>query len=348
MRGRTKWFAGAGVLILVAIAVVALWPSAPEPELPGDIPVYVPEDMPQLERETFFIESDGLKLEAELLIPAGGRAAKPAVIFLAGSGQSHFNDYLSGFLESYVEGVFLPHDMAVLYFNKRGVGQSEGDSRRNDFQGRADDAYAAVQALQQHPGIDPERIGVIGHSQGGWITSLVASQHDDVAFFISLAGPATTVEEQIEQSYRNALRCDGLEGEQLARKVNGHMWQIRLGASAGRVIRAGEIGFIAGILDYDPRAALQSVRAPGLLVFGGTDPTVPPAENLARLDEIFPAGAPANLSVAAIPEANHGFRLTETGCETWPAYLALPVAQELVDLLGGWLQEQGFAEPGPA
>lgn len=345
---KKRWLFGIGGLVVIAAAVGLLWPSAPKPEIPEDVPVYVPETMPDVEREAFFVESDGLRLEAELSIPEGGRAAKPAVIFLPGSGQSHFDDYLTGFLESYVEGVFLPNDIAVLYFNKRGVGQSEGNSRQNDFQGRADDAYAAVQALQRHPAIDAQQIGVIGHSQGGWITSLVASQHDDVAFFISLAGPTTTVEEQIEQSYRNALRCEGIDDAELERKVNGHMRQIRLGASVGQVIRAGEVGFIAGILDYDPRAALQSAAAPGLLVFGGVDPTVPPGENLARFEAIFPAGAPETLSVATIERANHSFRLTDTGCEPWPAYLSLPISTDLVDFLNTWLTDQGFAEPGPS
>ncbi|MGC9347594.1 MAG: alpha/beta hydrolase family protein [Anaerolineae bacterium] len=343
MKKRVVWFLGFGVLVVVA--VVILWPSAPAPELPAEIPVYQPSFTPVVDREDFFVESDGLRLEAALLIPQGGREPKPAVVFLAGSGLDHFDDYAPGFLESYVEGVFLPNDIAVLYFNKRGVGASEGNSRRNDFQGRADDAYAAVQALQAHPAVDPGRIGVIGYSQGGWVTSLVASQHDDVAFFISLAGPTTTVEEQIEHTARSFYRCQGLEGDALERKVRGQLRQVRVGATLGRVIPVGEIGFMAGILGYDPREALKAVSTPGLLVFGETDGLVPPSENLARLNEIFPEGLPENLSVVTMSNATHAFRVDETGCAPWPDYLTLPYSVELVAALTSWLQTEGFAVP---
>jgi hypothetical protein len=344
MKKRLVWLIGLGVL-LVAMVVV-LWPSAPAPELPDEIPVYRPSSMPVVDREDFFVESDGLKLEAALLIPQGGRDPKPAVVYLAGSSLSHFDDYTPGFLESYVEGVFLPHDVAVLYFNKRGVGASEGNSRQNDFQGRADDAYAVVRAAQGHPAIDPERVGVIGYSQGGWITSLVASQHDDIAFFISLAGPTTTVEEQREHTALNAFSCAGFEGEALERKVRWDMRQVRVGAAIGRLIPVGELGFMAGILDYDPRESLQRISRPGLLIFGGTDGIVPAAENLTRLVEIFPGDLPENLETVVVPNTPHHFRVDETGCVPWPDYLALPYSSELVETMTAWLQREGLAAGG--
>ncbi len=70
-----------------------------------------------------------------------------------------------------VQGL-LEQGYAVLYCNKRGLGESTGNWKKNSFQGRADDAYAAVSYLKSLPFIDGNRIGISGHSQGGWIAFL--------------------------------------------------------------------------------------------------------------------------------------------------------------------------------
>ena len=113
-------------------------------------------------------------------------------------------------VETYILDVLLHRDMAALLINKRGMGQSEGNWTKNDFPGRAADIYAGVQTLKDHPAIDADRIGVIGHSQGGWIAALTAARNDDVAFFISLVGPATSVEGNMMDNYRGYYRCRGI------------------------------------------------------------------------------------------------------------------------------------------
>ncbi len=309
---------------------------APNPEWEASV------SSPDLVREKFLVESGDLKLEAELIIPVGGREVKPAAIFAPGSGDSLYQNYAQGVVETYVQDVFFPRDMAVLYVNKRGMGQSEGNWLHNDFQGRADDVYAAVQYLQEHPSIDPDNIGLIGHSQGGWIVSLVAAQHDDVVFFISLVGPTTTVEEQMEDIYENDLRCQGYEGAELERRTTRHLNKTRFGASVGRVIPIGVIGFDAGIIDYDPRQALQTVSSPGLLVFGENDVLVPAYQNLARFDEIFDGDPPEHLTTAVIDDATHGFRLVDSLCTSWATSLTLPLSEELTAVLQDWLTGQGY------
>ena len=147
-----------------------------------------------MQREAFFVEAtDGTMLEAELFIPTAGSESKGAVVFSPGSGDSLYQNYSPGLIESYIFEIFLPRDMAVLLINKRGMGQSEGNWTKSSMQGRADDLYSAIESIKEHPVIDAENIGVIGHSQGGWVVQLVAAQHEDVAFFISLVGPTTTV-----------------------------------------------------------------------------------------------------------------------------------------------------------
>jgi pimeloyl-ACP methyl ester carboxylesterase len=293
-------------------------------------------------REPTFVQRGRVELEADLLLPQGRSAALPAVIFVAGSGDALYQNYGGGLIEQYVLDVFLPRGIAVLLVNKRGMGQSSGSWLNNDFQGRADDVYAAVQDLQDHPSIDPARIGLIGHSQGGWIVNLVAAQHTDVAFFVSLAGPTTTVEEQMRNTYENVFRCEGSAGEELARRTANQLRLTRVGAAIGRVVPIGVIGFDAGIIEYDPRRALRSVRQPGLYAYGEYDPLVPPDHSRARFEEIFAGQLPSHLTLRTIPQANHRFKVVDSLCTTYEESLHAPFSEDLGHVLEEWLTGIGY------
>lgn len=134
------------------------------------------------QRESIFVDSAGTKLEAELFIPNGGYEKKPTVVFSVGSGDSLYQNYAYGLVETYILDVFLSHDFVVLLFNKRGMGLSEGNYVKNSIEGRAAGVFAAVETIKTHPNIDAENIGLIGHSQGGWVVSLAAAEHPDIAF----------------------------------------------------------------------------------------------------------------------------------------------------------------------
>lgn len=346
MNNRAKVLLGIVALILLGVLARALFFSSADGASfdPEAIPIIVPGDMPALTRKPVMLTGGEVDLEAELLLPAGGRASKPAVVFVTGSGDSHFRDYTPGFIETFIEGTFLPNDIAVLLMNKRGVGASEGHWQQNDIQGRADDIYTAVRYLQDHTAIDADRVGVIGYSQGGWVASLVSAQHDDVAFFITLAGPTTAVAEQIALHSRNSYRCEGIAEADLDRKVDNHLRTLRAAATLGQVIPVGDLAMMAGILNYDPRPAFEELSSPGLLLFGGADALVPPPDNLARLDEIFPDGIPETLTVVVIQGANHGLHLVTSDCMSWAETQTLPFADELVTTMNGWLADQGLSE----
>ena len=75
--------------------------------------------------------------------------------------------FTPGFTEQLIESLYLPRDMAILYFNKRGIGESTGNWKWGSIERRADDLLAAVEYLRAMPEIDPDAVGIIGHSQGG-------------------------------------------------------------------------------------------------------------------------------------------------------------------------------------
>ena len=331
----------AGVLLFLAVRAIRYehYPAHVDPS-PEWEPYISSLD---IQRESFFVDSNGVQLEAELFIPNGGSERKGAVVFSPGSGDSLYQNYSSyGLIETYVLGVFLPRDMAVLLVNKRGMGQSEGSWVKNDFQGRANDLYAAVQAIQTHPSIDSTNIGLIGHSQGGWIVGLTAAQHEDISFFISLAGPTTTVERNAEDNKYHYFSCQGYEGAALDEKVAKEMRLTQLGVQLGKLTDFGMFGLDARIFPYDPADALRTVESPGLLVYAENDDQVTPALSLDRLNELFDGNVPDNLTTVVIDDATHAFRLVSDPCESWVDVQSQPQSTELTMVLNNWLTEQGY------
>jgi len=224
-----------------------------------------------IQREAFFVDANGTKLEAELFIPNVGSDKKPAVVFSPGSGDSLYQNYAPGLIETYILDVFLSHDFAVLLVNKRGMGQSEGNYVKNSIKGRAEDIYAAVKSIKDHPQIDAENIGLVGHSQGGWVVAQTAADHPDIAFFISLAGPTTTMLENAADNSYHQGRCQGLQGKELDEYIAKRLKKVGLSISIGELTDFGFFGFDARNMAYDPRKAIQTVRNPGLFVYAEND-----------------------------------------------------------------------------
>jgi pimeloyl-ACP methyl ester carboxylesterase len=291
-------------------------------------------------RETFFVEAaDGTLLEADLFIPNGGAAQKPALIFTGGSGDALYQNYANGLVETYVVDLFISRDFAVLLVNKRGMGQSEGNYTKNSIEGRADDIYAAVNFIQSHPNIDPENVGVIGHSQGGWVVAQAAGEHPDIAFFISLAGPTMTMRENALDNEYHYQRCLGTEGEAMDEALAKRNEKIDLSIKIGNLTDFGFFGFDARSMEYDPRTSLQKVQSPGLYILAEHDALVTPAKNIERMNEIFDGNVPEHLSMVTIAGGTHSYRVVSDPCEQ---VTDQPFAEELDDVLNNWLTEIGY------
>ena len=245
----------------------------------------------------------------------------PAVVFQQGSGNFAFEGYENeawGPHKFYIEDVLLQQGYAVLYCNKRGLGGSTGNWRKNDFFGRATDAYAAIEYLKTLPEIDKNRIGVSGHSQGGWIAQIVAAKHDDVAFIICLAGPTVGVKAQIYSHDKFQFECEGYEGDKLEKKIekrkNGLDKSYKIGKNVG-IIGAAKHLYL--IFDYDNDEILKSIKCPTLFLFGEFDINVDPRENILHLNQIFENKIPKNMTVKTMPKGQHGFYKVENQCVPW-------------------------------
>lgn len=273
-------------------------------------------------------------LHGNLILPKSEHKV-PVVVFLVGSGgnSSHRTTYKEWRQEN-LEQLLLPEGVGILYFDKRGVGASEGKWHKTDFYERAADAKAAIDFLKQHSSVDSTQIGVVGHSQGGWIAQLVASRYaSDIAFAVSLAGPPFGVHKQLVNDYISELLCKQIDPAEARAKAE---------KQAKRAFRFTGLFPIKQdwkqlklIKTFEPAADIQSIQAPFLFLFGENDALVNPEWSEKELKALFPEGMPSHISYRIVPEANHSFRRAPL-ChdESWED---MPYSGEYQQLVTAWI-----------
>jgi dipeptidyl aminopeptidase/acylaminoacyl peptidase len=128
-----------------------------------------------------------IHLSGTLTLPPGG-GPHPCVVLLTGHGMETRDAEALGFkfLESMAQQL-AQRGLAVLRCDKRGTGKSTGKFREATLEDFADDALAAVRCLKSQKKIDGKRVGLCGHSEGGWTAALAASRSEDLDFLILLA-----------------------------------------------------------------------------------------------------------------------------------------------------------------
>lgn len=158
-------------------------PSAARPQEP--VPPF-----PYLAEEVSVANGD-VTLAGTLTLPPGD-ARVPALLLITGSGAQDRNQEILGHKPFLVIADHLTRaGYAVLRVDDRGIGGSTGADADATFEDFVGDALAGVELLRAHPRVDPDRVGLLGHSQGGYLAPVAALESGGgVAFTILLAGPA--------------------------------------------------------------------------------------------------------------------------------------------------------------
>jgi pimeloyl-ACP methyl ester carboxylesterase len=284
---------------------------------------------PYAEEEVAFRHGE-VKLAGTLMTPAA-HGPHPAVVVVNGSGPQDRYGSLP-FVNFLVR-----HGIALLIYDKRGVGGSTGDWRRSSFDDLAGDALAAVQYLHARPEIDARQIGIFGASQGGWIAPLAAARSPEVAFIVSVSGPGVSPGEETLDFMQNELRAAGIPEPEIAeataltklsyayartgkgweryraarRKSEQRAWLPYVGLPAARDDWQWELRRL--VFDYDPIPALAKVRCPTLAYFGELDLNVVPEKNRARWESALKAGGNQDYTLLIVPHGNHILAAAKTG-----------------------------------
>ena len=164
-------------------------------------------------RELGFV-SAGTHLAGTLSLPDGD-GPWPAIVTLHGAsgGTRDFRLFL------HLEALLVPAGFAVLRYDRRGSGVSEGDFMAADFAQLATDSLAAVAVAAAQPEVDARLIGLFGFSQGGWIAPEAASRSDEVAFMVLVGACAVTPAEQMRYVTETSLREAGYPQAEVERAL---------------------------------------------------------------------------------------------------------------------------------
>lgn len=245
---------------------------------------------------------------------AATKERSPAVVMVTGSGASTYRwdwrEGATGFWRPLTE-LLQESGYAVLLLEKRGVNGSAGHWEHQSFEDRAQDVKDAIDYLKTRDNVDASRIGIVGHSQGGWIAQLASVQYpDDVAFIVNLAGPSTTVLEQILDDYEGEYIVAGFSSSEIEEKLSKVRRMLGFVDKVSPVLKFGNISHI---IRCDAEHISSNLRVPVFAVYAENDELVPPEKNIALLKQGLAAAGNDAYQIHTIPGANHVFKPAEFG-----------------------------------
>jgi uncharacterized protein len=317
------------------------------------------------EEVTFPSAAAGVTLAGTLTLPKGV-GPFPSAILIAGSGPQDRDDALANHKPFLVLSDYLTRKgIAVLRYDKRGIGKSGGSADSATTLDLAADAKAAVSYVKSRKEIDATKIGLIGHSEGAMIAPYLATHSQDIAWLVLLAPPATKGEDTLLNQSELIGRAGGLSEPQLVssltfdreaydlvrkekeapaliKKLNALVKDTGLDAATPPAVLETQFRMLSSpwlrfFLDYDPLPTLQTLKTPTLALFGEKDLQVPPNSNLPLIKKAFVDSGNPDAAATALPDLNHLFQHAFSGSPAEYAAIEETVSPEALQLICDWI-----------
>lgn len=320
----------------------------------------------------------GVTLAGTLTLPTG-RGPFPAVVLVTGSGPQDRNEELLGHRPFLVIADYLTrHGIAVLRYDDRGVGKSTGNFAAATSADFANDAEAAFKLLRARGDIMKDRVGIMGHSEGGMIAPMIAARNKDVGFVVLLAGPGLPGDSIMLMQAALIGRAQGAPPAAIERGafVNSRLFAAvkaaKDSASASVAYDSAAAQVVASLplleqglakqqlvaakpqllapwmryfIKYDPRPALRALKMPVLALDGSLDLQVPPKEDLAQIDTALKAAGNRDYRVVELPRLNHLFQTTATGNPNEYASIEETFSPAALQLIADWIAAHAGIKP---
>lgn len=296
------------------------------------------------------------RLKGTLTIP-NGDGPHPAILILAGSGQGDRDGNVKNMkLNLYKDlAKFLTEKgFVTLRYDKRGTHQSEGNFYEAGVSDFINDGVAAVQFLKNNEYVDPEKVILLGHSEGALIAPAIYNKIP-VAGLILLAGAAepskNLLPRQSEMALKELNEAKGLKGWvfrtfKLANKIRKKNEKIykKVAETDKPVIRVQGMKlnakWLREMMEYNVCDYLQEVACPVLAITGEKDLQVPP-DDVKRIPDLIKGEGEWHI----IPDMNHIFRKYEGNhtmlglLKEYKTQLNDPVDSELLEKMETWLEK---------
>lgn len=331
-------------------------PQEPKPPFPYKI-------------EEVAFQNGPVNLAGTLTLPEGD-GPFPGVLLISGSGLQDRDETLVGHKPFWVLADHLSRaGIAVLRVDDPGIGKSTPHPKPATTADFATDVEAGVAFLKKDDRIG--RVGLIGHSEGGLIATIVASRSSDVGFIVLMAGPGVPGAELLRKQNERIFDAAGIASE---RKQNlllllDRLFTILTSEDMAEDARRKEVEEIVrkqleinGIppaqqnevqvrvlaeqsltpwmryfLTFDPRPALEKIRVPVLTLNGELDVQVDADQNLTAITIALEKGGNQNVTVHRLPEHNHLFQRAKTGLMNEYGTIEETLSPKVLDLIRDWV-----------
>lgn len=326
------------------------------------------------EEVTFYNPTDAINLSGTLTLPEG-EGPFPAAILISGSGPQNRDEALMGHKPFLVLSDHLTRNgIAVLRFDDRGVGDSEGDFSQATSADFATDVNSAFAFLKSHSKINPEQIGLVGHSEGGLIAPMVAAENPEVAFAVLMAGPGVSGAKILQLQTEDISRANGLNPEQISEELdllntflnilvsekdaesakqnltatlqalfNENPERLPEGVSAETYITSAlkqVTPWMMYFLNYNPSPVLKAVKCPVLAINGAKDLQVASAVNLEAIKNSLESGGNRSVTIKELPGLNHLFQECETGSPSEYAQIEQTFSPVALMVISDWIGKE--------
>lgn len=301
----------------------------------------------------------------------------PAVVLISGSGAQNRDEELLGHKPFAVLADYLTRNgIAVLRYDDRGTGESQGSFAKSTTQDFATDAEAAFNYLKTRKEINKSKIGLIGHSEGGTIAPIVASQHPDVAFIVLLAGTALPGDEILMLQNYLLGKANGMPEEELKKlgTINRQTYDVIKQETDPEVMKKkltvvfnqqlkplfvskgipeSEVSqyidvqlkeitspWYVSFIKFNPGPVLEKTKCPILALNGERDLQVAPKANLDAIRRAADKSGNKKVTTKEIPGVNHLFQECKTGAISEYGEIEQTISPTVLSEVSAWILKQ--------
>ena len=297
---------------------------------------------PYTTEEVSFANGDAV-LKGTLVLPAGYTKKTPVLIMVTGSGlQNRDEEIFEHKPFAVIADALARAGIATLRYDDRGFGESTGDIINCTTEDLKNDALSGIRLLRERF----DKVGVIGHSEGGTIALLLAAE-GKADFIVSLAGNVVSGAETLLWQNRIALSGAGVPAETVDTYCKALAEAFETGAIGNYDLPEGlkqnlsmaimqlQTPYLKYSLTLDTRPVLGKITCPVLALNGSKDQQVNPDANLEALRKGLPAATPAQIE--CMEGLNHLFQPCTTGAATEYKEIEITIAPEVLAKLVEWL-----------
>lgn len=240
-----------------------------------------------------FQGSGGAKIGGNLLLPPGAGTKTPGVVIVPDGGTSDRNGFsptnaVADPLYAELAKVLAHDGVASLRYDRRGHGQSvQASGATITLPDVVGDAKAALGFLAGRVDVNRSRLALIGDGQGGLVAEQVAATDTSAKAVVLISTPGRDLLSTMSDRLTSVANTPEF-AQQLVSQLQAVVSALSAGGAVPpqsqlpgplqALLPSGEDGYLRSLFAVSPPALAQMVRVPLLIVQGGADPSLAPAD----------------------------------------------------------------------